>query len=149
MSDESNLKSHFDTIGLPPVVQSWLLDLWSVTQVLDDAMDGDKASASDVSRATWAVFQTMPMNEFFREYAAVLQPILWMQLLKWEAANTVEGLGLANEKSYVWRAGFYDVVLMCCHLCGIKNAGHGVMEMYGETFAEYMADQQPKVRRVV
>jgi hypothetical protein len=149
MAGEVDLQTHFDTIGFPPVVQSWLLELWNVIQVLDDAHDGDKASADDVTRATWAVFQTMPMNAFFREYATVLQPILWLQLLKWEAANTVEALGLANEKSYCWRAGYYEVVLMCCHLCGMKDMGHACMEMYGERYADYMADQQPKMRRVV
>lgn len=142
MAGEADLQKHFDTLGLPPVAQSWLLDLWNLTQVLDDAMDGDKASPRDVSRATWAIFQTMPLNEFFQKYATVLQPVLWLQLLKWEAANVVEGLGLANEKSYVWRAGYYDVVLMCCHLCGLADSGHGVMEMYGETFSEYIAGQK-------
>jgi hypothetical protein len=146
MTAETNLSIHFDTIGIPDAAKSWLLDLWNLTQVFDDAMDGDAADKSNVSRATWAVFQNMPLNDFYRQYAAVLQPVLVLQLLKWEAANTVEALGLANEKSYVWRAGFYDVVLMVCHLCGIKDAGHACMELYGETFAEYLEDQKCRVR---
>ena len=138
MAGATDLQVHFTTLGLPPEAQAWLLDLWNLTQVLDDAMDGDKADPAAVSRATWAIFQNMPLNDFYRHNVAILQPVLVLQLLKWEAANTVEALGLANEKSYVWRAGFYEVVLMCCHLCGINGAGHACMEMYGETFAEYM-----------
>lgn len=144
MAGEADLQTHFDTIGLPPVVQSWLLELWNVIQVLDDAHDGDKASADDVTRATWAVFQTMPMNEFFREYAMVLQPILWMQLLKWEAANILEARGEADERTYMHRAGYYDVVMMCCHLCGIKDAGPTCVKLYGETFAEYISEWRPQ-----
>lgn len=141
MAGETDLQTHFTTLGLPPEAQAWLLDLWNLTQVLDDAMDGDKADPAAVSGATWAIFQNMPLNPFFRQYTAILQPVLVLQLLKWEAANKVEALGMPNEKTYVWRAGFYDVVLMCCHLCGIEG-GHACMEMYGETFAEYMEGQQ-------
>ena len=146
MAGETDLKAHFDTLGLATEAQAWLLELWNLTQVLDDAMDGDKAEPTSVSRATWAIFQNMPLNPFYREYAAILQPVLVLQLLKWEAANAIEALNTPNEKSYVWRAGFYDVVLMCCHLCGINGAGHACMEMYGETFAEYMEGQTCQVR---
>lgn len=142
MTAETDLTFHFETLGLPEAAKAWLLDLWNLTQVFDDAMDGDAADKSNVSRAAWAVFQNMPLNDFYRQYCAILQPVLVLQLLKWEAANTVEALGLANEKSYVWRAGFYDVVLMVCHLCGISGAGHACMEMYGETYAEYMGGQK-------
>lgn len=146
MADETDLQKHFDTLGLPPSVQSWLLDLWALIQVLDDAADGDKPDPAAVRKATWAIFQNMPLNDFYRQYQAMLQPVLILQLLKWEAANEVEAKGLASEKTYVWRAGYYDVVLMCCLLCGRDDVGHGVMEMYGETFAEYMGGQKCQVR---
>ena len=136
MTAESDLKAHFDTVGLPPAAQSWLLDLWNLIGVFDDATDGDK-TGHDVRRAVWAVFQNMPLNDFYRQYAAILQPVLVLQLLKWEAANVAEAAGFANEKTYVWRAGFYDVVLMTCHLCGLPERGHAVMEMYGESYAAY------------
>jgi hypothetical protein len=138
MTAEADLSTHLDTLGLPPVAKSWLLDLWNLSQVLDDAFDGDKSAPDDVTRATRGIFLDMPLNEFYRQFTAVLQPVLFLQVLKWQAANDVEAKGLANEKSYVWRAGFYDVVLLVCHLCGINDVGHAVMELYGETFAEYM-----------
>lgn len=140
MAGEIDLQTHFDTLGLPPEAQAWLLDLWNLIQVLDDAADGDKADPMAVKRATWAIFQNMPLNDFFRQYAAVLQPVLVLQLLKWEAANEAEAAGSADAKSYVWRAGYYDVVLMCCHLCRITGAGRACMDMYGETLAEYLEE---------
>jgi hypothetical protein len=142
MAGEADLKTHFTTLGLPVEAQTWLLELWNLTQVLDDAADGDKADPLAVRRATWAIFQNMPLNDFYRQYVAILQPVMVLQLLKWEAANAVEAMGKPDEKSYVWRAGFYEVVLMCCHLCGINDAGHACMEMYGETYAEYLEDQK-------
>ncbi len=142
MAGELDLQTHFTTLGLPVEARTWLLDLWNLIQVLDDAFDGDKPDPAAVRRATWAIFQNMPLNDFYRQYAAILQPVLVLQLLKWDAANAVEALQLQNEKSYVWRAGFYEVVLMCCHLCGINDVGHACMELYGETFAEYMDGQK-------
>ena len=137
MADQDELSTHFDRLGLPDTAKAWLLDLWRVIQVLDDAMDGDKAAPDDVSRAVWAIFVAMPLNDFSRANAGILQPILALQVLKWEAANAVERGGDACEVSYVWRAGFYEVVLMACHICGIK-AGSECLKMYGETYADYL-----------
>jgi hypothetical protein len=145
MTAKGDLSSHFDTLGLPDAARAWLLDLWVVIQVMDDATDGDPVEKADAASAVRAIFLTMPLNDFYRQSAAILQPILVLQMLKWEACNAVEAAGLADEKTYVWRAGFYEVVLMVCHLCGIPDAGHACMEMYGETFAEYMEDQTCQV----
>ena len=141
MTAETDLSAHFTALGLPDSARAWLLDLWNLIQVLDDAYDGDIADKASVSWAVKAIFLTMPMNDFYRHNAGVLQPIVWMQVLKWEAANEAEAMGLADERSYMWRAGFYDVVLMACHLCGIAGAGHACLEMYGETFADYIGGQ--------
>jgi hypothetical protein len=130
------IKAHLENLGLPEAARQWLNDLWHVTQVFDDAMDGNAVAKGDASRAVWATFVTMPLNDFYGRNASVLQPVLALQVLKWEAANEAEADGQRDERSYMWRAGFYDVVLMVCHLCGIKG-GRKVMEMYGETFREY------------
>lgn len=138
MAGESDLSANLEAIGLPEEARAWLLDLWNLIQVLDDAFDDGPSDKASVSRATWAIFQNMPLNGFFRQYAAVLQPILVLQLLKWEAANTAEAADGADERSYMWRAGYYEVVLMCCHLCGLDGMGATCMALYGETFDEYM-----------
>jgi hypothetical protein len=139
MIEEREIAQHLVNLGLPEDAQAWLLDLWNLTQVLDDAMDGDKPGKADVSRAVWAVFQNMPCNSFYQSRMSLLQPVLVLQLLKWEAANEAEAAGFRDARTYVWRAGFYDVVMMACHLCGI-NARREVMEMYGEPFAAYLEE---------
>ena len=142
MTAESDLSAHFTTLGLPEAAKAWLLDLWNLIQVMDDARDGDRASPGDVDRAVKAIFLTMPLNDFYRQFPAVLQPVMVLAALKWEAANEMEAKGLADEKSYMARAGFYDVVLMTCHLCGIENVGHAVMEMYGDRYEDYIREQR-------
>jgi hypothetical protein len=63
--------------------------------------------------------------------------------LKWRAAEEVERNKLADqyEKSFVWRAGFYDVVLQCVLLVhgSVKAAGLAphVMALYGERLEDY------------
>lgn len=137
MTAESDLATHFDALGLPAPAKAWLLDLWTVIQVLDDAMDGDAAGPTDVARAAMAIFWDMPLNPFYRDFSAALQPVLKLQVLKWFAANDVEAQGEADERSYMWRAGFYDVVLMVCSLCGCDQSASALL-LYGETFSEYM-----------
>lgn len=152
MTAESDLSAHFTTLGLPEAAKAWLLDLWNLIQTLDDAYDGEPIEKSAALGAVRAIFLTMPLNDFYRNYAAILQPILWLQVMKWEAANEMEAKGLADEKSYMARAGFYDVVLMVCHLCGVEGAGHACLNLYGETFADYMAEHgkpRAKIERVV
>ena len=137
MTDETHLSTHFDSLGLPAPAKAWLLDLWTVIQVLDDAMDGDDAGQANVTRAAMAIFWDMPLNPFYRDNFSALQPVLKLQVLKWLAANDVEMGGKADERSYMWRAGFYDVVLMVCALCGCDQSASALL-LYGETFTEYM-----------
>jgi len=131
--DADILKSHFDDLGLPPEAQEYLLDLWHVIQMLDDVQDGD--ASANAGLAAWAIFARMPMNQFYRNCMATLQPLLVMQLIKWEAANNAEASGLADERSYMWRAGYYEIVAMACHLCGLD--AKAALSLYGETYAQY------------
>ncbi|MES2781721.1 MAG: hypothetical protein V4657_02900 [Pseudomonadota bacterium] len=138
--DAAYLQSHFIALDLPPEAQEYLLDLWQVIQFLDDAQDGDAIAPARVNAAAWAIFARMPLNSFYRNCMTTLQPLLAMQLIKWEAANAAEALGKADARSYMWRAGYYEIVAMACHLCG-KDAREG-LALYGETFAQYREEFQ-------
>ena len=140
MSDETHLSTHFDALGLPAPAKAWLLDLWTVIQVLDDAADGDKSDRKDVESAAWAIFVTMPMNDMYQKNAGVLQPLLALAVLKWRAANEIEAAGEADERTYVARAAYYDIVMMVCHICGIPDSGATCIQLYGETFADYILE---------
>ena len=137
------LEDHFiNALDLPQPAADWLLDLWRVIQVFDDIHDGDEVA--DVMPALWAGLVTMPGNPFYQANAAALQAAVATAILKWHAANEAESAGEADARSFVWRAAYYDVVLLAVLL------SHGqaealrlapvVMMMYGEPFAAYQEE---------
>ena len=137
------LEDHFiNALDLPQPAADWLLDLWRVIQVFDDIHDGDEVA--DVMPALWAGLVTMPGNPFYQANAAALQAAVATAILKWHAANEAEDAGQADERSYVWRAAYYDVVLLVTLLChGQAEAlrlAPVVMMMYGEPFAAYQEE---------
>jgi hypothetical protein len=134
------LEEHFvNALDLPSVAVDWLLDLWQVIQVFDDAHDGDPVG--DVMPALWAALVSMPGNPFYQAHAPALQAAVATAILKWHAANEAEDAGQADERSFVWRAAYYDVVLLAVLLChGQAEAlrlAPTIMLMYGEPFAAY------------
>ena len=136
----ATLKDHFlNQLDLPEAAVDWLLDLWHVIQVFDDVHDGDPAG--DVMPALWASLVSMPGNPFYQANAAALQAAVATAILKWHAANVAEAAGKADERSFVWRAAYYDVVLLVTLLChGQTDAlrlAPTIMMMYGEPFADY------------
>ncbi len=138
----NTLKDHFvNQLDLPDAVIDWLLDLWEVIQVFDDIEDKAPVDYASAMPALWAALVSMPSNPFFSAHAAALQSAVATAILKWHAANVAEAAGKADERSFIWRAAYYDVVLLAVLLCH----GHAealrlaptVMLMYGEPFARY------------
>lgn len=132
---------HFQQFDLPPDAVRWLLDLWHVTQVWDDVADDDPIHRPDVDTAIFASLVSMPANPFFRRNADTLLPVVAGLVLKWKASDDAEISGNADARSYMWRAGYYDVVLAVVLLChGPVQALHAakhVMKLYGESFEDY------------
>lgn len=136
------LEQYFvEELKLPRMAVIWLLDLWRAIQVLDDLVDGDPVDREDIDETIWRLLVDLPGNTFFQANAAQLLPALGTAVLKWKAADTAERGGKADEKSFVWRASYYDIILLTVSLChGPKTAlqmADKVMELYGETFADY------------
>jgi hypothetical protein len=134
------LENHFEqSLDLPRSASDWLLDLWQVIQLFDDVHDGDPVGP--VMPALWAALVSMPGNAFYQANAAALQAAVATAILKWHAANEAEDAGEADERSFVWRAAYYDVVLLVVLLChGQAEAlrlAPFVMLLYGEPFADY------------
>ena len=139
----ATLNDHFtNQLDLPEAAVDWLLDLWHVIQVFDDVHDGDPAG--DVMPALWGALVSMPGNPFYQAHAPALQAAVATAILKWHAANVAEVAGKADERSFVWRAAYYDVVLLVTLLChGQTDAlrlAPIVMMMYGEPFAAYQEE---------
>ena len=67
-------------------------------------------------------------------------------ILKWKASDDAERANKISETSFVWRASYYDVVLMVTLIChGWQNAmdsGFVVMQLYGEKFEKYREEFQ-------
>jgi len=134
------LRVHFsERLNLPQPAADWLIDLWQVIQVFDDVHDGH--AVGDEMPALWAALVTMPGNPFYLSNAAALQSAMATAILKWHAANVAEEQGQADERSYMWRAAYYDVVLLVVLLCHGRavalDMAPVVMMMYGEPFADY------------
>ena len=132
------------TLDLPSAAVEWLLDVWRMIQMLDDVADGDPVSRDDLNGVIWASLVTMPANPFFLANAAALQTALAQLVLKWQASDDAERQGQADARSFVWRAGYYDLVLLVVLLtkghADAMKAAKTVMHLYGETLHEYLKE---------
>lgn len=144
MTPEAILEHSFETLALGPDASRWLLDVWRAIQVFDDMADGDSIARDDLNKTIWASLVGLQMNPFHAANAAALVPVLALQILKWHGANAVEAEGKPDARSFVWRAGYYDLVLMVtCIIHGAEKAAalsSVVMRMYGEDFGAYLGE---------
>jgi hypothetical protein len=129
---------------LPSDAVRWLLDLYHAFQIFDDFADGDSVERNDLNAVIWNTLVGMQQNPFYAANAYCLSSVVGVNILKWQASDTLERTGKADAKSYMWRAGYYDVVLMVVQLChgevfAAQNA-HVVSALYGETYDEYMKE---------
>jgi len=130
--------------GLPPSSVEWLLMIYQAIQVFDDVADGDEVTRQELDKTIWNMLVAMHQNKFWRLNQDALSPLLATMVLKWQASDVVEREGKADAKSFVWRAGYYDLVLASVQIChgpeiAIKMAPY-VMDLYGEKFEDYMRE---------
>lgn len=143
MTQEQILRENFtNALKLPDDAVAWLLDMWNLIQVLDDFADGDDVARADLDQAIYASIVGLPQNPFFQRNSPHLLPALTQMVLKWMASDVAEREGKADERSYMWRAGYYDVVLMVATLVHGPSSEIALvaLRMYGETAADYMKE---------
>ena len=138
------LEQHFISLSIPDDAIKWLLMIYDAFQVFDDYADGDKVDRSSLDRLIWDTLIAIPQNPFFLKNSFTLWPVLSLAILKWQGSDTAERAGNADARSFVWRAGYYDLVLAVCLLCNgaawtAKNA-HIVMGLYGEKLEDYLKE---------
>jgi hypothetical protein len=129
---------------LPAPVVEWLVMVYDAIQVFDDVADGDTVERKDLNATIWNTLVGMHQNQFFITNSHHLVPLLATAIMKWQASDQAERAGEADAKSFVWRAGYYDLILMAVSLThgpgfATKNA-HLVMDLYGEKFEDYMKE---------
>ena len=110
----------------------------------DDVADGDAVPRSDLDVAIWTSLVTMPANPFYVANFQSLQAALALLVLKWKASDDAERAGQADARSFIWRAAYYDLVLLVVlltkgHATAMKDAVK-VMHLYGETLPEYLKE---------
>lgn len=130
--------------ALPAPAVEWLLMLWGAIQVFDDVADGDHVEREDLNATIWNTLVGMSQNTFWQANSHTLAPVVASMILKWQASDQAERAGKADARSFVWRAGYYDVVLMVVAVCHgtqrATQAAQQVMELYGETLEDYMKE---------
>ena len=143
MDHSTILKTHLSDLGLPADAIGFVEKLWRVSQFFDDLVDGEAIEGDDFDDALRACLIGLPCDPFYSAHAANLAPVIMMAIEKWRASDFAELSGRADARSFVWRAGFYDVVLMCATLSGLtRQPWHSeqFLALYGETFPEYQRE---------
>ena len=141
----NGLKENLTTVfNLPMPVVDWLMMVFDAIQVFDDFADGDPVKREDLNATIWNTLVGMHQNQFFIANSHVLVPLLAVSILKWQASDTVERTGEADAKSFVWRAGYYDLVLTAISMIhgaeyATKNS-HLVLNLYGEKLEDYLKE---------
>jgi hypothetical protein len=139
-----SLRTHFDSLMLPADAAEWLLMLWQSIQTFDDYADDDFVKREALDATIWNVLVAMPQNTFFSRHVAELVPLVGMMVLKWQASDRAEREGNASAQSYMWRAGYYELVLAAVRLChgpmAAASVAHKVLGMYGEKFDAYLTE---------
>jgi hypothetical protein len=129
---------------LPADAAEWLLMLWQSIQTFDDYADDDSVRREALDATIWNVLVAMPQNTFFSRHVTELAPLLGSMVLKWQASDRVEREGNASAQSYVWRAGYYELVLAAVRLChgpvAAASVAHKVLGMYGEKLDDYLTE---------
>jgi hypothetical protein len=141
---EKNLFDHLNYLNIPAAAQEWLLMLFRATQGLDDWYDGDKVEKRDIENYVYLLLVQFPSNPFYMYYQKELTPILSNYVLKWTGANALEAKGEQLHKSFMWRAGFYDVVLEVVRIVHGPQvaiaASEYVVKMYGENLEDHIKE---------
>lgn len=141
MTEEQILEANFrDALSLPDDASAYLLDLWRVIQAFDDVADGD--DVEDWSAAVFSSLAGIPCNSFFMQHIAWLAPVQALAVAKWFAANAAERDGKADARSYMWRAGYYDLVCMVTAIVHGPQSDkvRAALECYGESLEDYLKE---------
>jgi hypothetical protein len=133
-----------DAFALPPEAVEWLLSIWNIIQLFDDVADGDDISRDDLDSVIWSSLVNNHKNKFFKQHSEDLLPIVETMIFKWQASDRVERINEPDARSFMWRAGYYDLILMAInkvhgHLIAERSA-HMVMRLYGENLEDYLKE---------
>lgn len=140
------LEKCFNELGLPDNAITWLLEIYHAIQILDDIQDKEfsKIESTGLDRMIWFLCIGIHTDSFFVKNKEALIPVMATSLIKWQAANLAEENKLANEKSFVWRSSYFDLVIVVAIIIfGYEKAkmlSPMIMNMYGENYSDYIKE---------
>jgi hypothetical protein len=138
------LSQHFTRLGITGAAHDFLLMIWQSIQLFDDIADGDKVDRSDLDSVIWTSLVGMHQNPFFFNHSARLIPVMECCILKWQASDIAERKGEHTSTSFVWRASYYDLVLMVARIvhgeAKAKEISADIMHIYGESAGDYIKE---------
>lgn len=133
-----------DLFRLSPESTDFLLRTWDAIQFFDDLADNTPTTRDALDKTIWDFFIGLSANPFYQKYIVALQSQLATMILKWQASDRAERAGSADERSFVWRAGYYDLILFvfACEYGAdkAKVAALAILGSYGEKFEDYLKE---------
>ncbi len=144
LSHIESLQQNFAAFGFPVSAIEWLVMIWRIAQFFDDVADNDPVERSDLDTVLWDCLVGMNQNTFYQNHITTLCPLVANAILKWQGSDNIERKGGGNAISFVWRAGYYDLVLMVYFLVhGHKKASEDadlIASLYGEDYDNYLEE---------
>ena len=136
------LEAGLGLLDLPRSAVDFLLGLWDAIQLFDDVADGDSVERAALDAVINFTLIDMPLNQFYRDNGAWLIPVMALAVVKWQASDAAERSGKADARSYMWRAGFYEVVSACAAITHGQNSQQAkdALSLYGEAFEDYQKE---------
>jgi hypothetical protein len=127
--------------GLGHDAAQFVVIIYHFAQFFDDVADGDAIRREDLDLNVYNCFVGLNLNPFFAQNRLALLPVMDLILLKWHGSDDAERSGIADEKSFMWRAGFYDLLMTVVSICHghdvAKEKAVDVMNFYGENLQDY------------
>jgi hypothetical protein len=144
LSARDTLADAFNSYEFPADASAFLLKVWDAIQFLDDIKDKD--GPDDVDAGIYNLIVALPSDRFLAANQAVLSGALATAYHKWQAANVVESVRDATQldKTYMWRAGYYDVIVTVAALClpreRVDAIAPHILMLYGESRESYLQE---------
>lgn len=136
------LRNTFLSWGFPPDACIFLLKVWEAIQFLDDVKDGDPVE--NVDSGIYTLIAGLPGDEFLMRNHKMLTGALVTMYYKWQGANQCEQRKANLDIAYVWRAGYYDLVMLVAALCipraQCEALAPQVLALYGESREDYLKE---------
>lgn len=122
--------------------------LGQIQQVWDDLVDGDKpVSVGQVNQAFFNAILVLPLNPFYCQHFAELQPIMRLGMMDWLTANQLEkGDDHDQSLAFMLRDSIVSIVVQSAYLVGghdwaVAKAPEIRRYFHDEALADYLREK--------